>query len=264
MKVKKRSIIGIALFIIIIIAIAASILDQRNTRRDIFAESITSHGRWNTPDSVRELRAAIAANERRVERHVQYAARSAHYWKLLSVRLQQRGLHGEALDALERAIYLSPEDPMLQYYTGISAGTLAKSFHLMVEGNRELSARQIADFSSTNRDSHRNWYFALAENAFLRAIELDPNYMRPRYSLGVLYVFELNRPEDAIPHLQRCLEVSRNDTEAMFVLARAFFMTRRYQEALELYDRIIILTGDEQRRIDAQNNRQIILGSMHG
>jgi tetratricopeptide (TPR) repeat protein len=77
-------------------------------------------------------------------------------------------------------------------------------------------------------------------------------------------VFDLDRPEEAIPHLQRYLEISRNDVETMFVLARAFFMVRMFQEAVDLYDRIIMLTGDEQRRNDARSNRQIVLGHMHG
>jgi tetratricopeptide (TPR) repeat protein len=249
MRTNKGTLIG-AIFIILILAaaITAFFQYQRNRRSGDFAEYISSHNRWAAPDSVRELRASIAANERRIERHVELAARNANYWKLLSVRLQQRGLHGETLEALERAIFYAPEDPMLHYYTGISAGTMAKSFHLF-----------------PGRDNtERNQLFALAESSFLRAIELDPAYLRPRYSLGVLYVFDLERPEDAIPHLQRYLEISRNDLDTMFVLARAFFMLRMFQESVEIYDRIIILTRDEERRNDAQNNRQIALGLMYG
>ena len=248
MKIGKGTVVTIALLVLIVIAVLASATYQNNRRRTEFAESIVSQSRWATPDNVKELKNAIAANERKIERHVQYAASNGTYWKLLAVRLQQRGFHGDALEALERAIYFAPEDPFLHYYTGISAGTMAKSFHLF-----------------PGRDNtERNSYFALAENAFRRAIELDGSYLRPRYSLGVLYVFDLDRPEDAIPHLQRYLEISRNDVDTMFVLARAFYMLRRYQESLDLYDRIIILTGDEQKRIDAHNNRQVILGHFHG
>jgi hypothetical protein len=39
---------------------------------------------------------------------------------------------------------------------------------------------------------------------------------------------------------------------------------RNYEAALELYDRIIILTRDEQKRIDAQNNRQMVMGHIYG
>ena len=252
MRKEKRAGIGVAVaLVILLVVVAASMLYQRNRGRAEFADYLVSQGRWTTRDSIAELRRAIAVNERQIERHVQYSAENANYWKLLAVRLQQKGLHGEALEALERAIFLSPEDPFLFYYAGLSAGTLAKSFYL-VSGE------------GAGRDAHRHRYFTIAENAFLRAIELDGSYLRPRYSLAVLYVFDLDRPEEAIPHLERYLEISRNDVDTMFVLARAFFMLRRYQEALELYDRIIVLTGDEQKRIDAQNNRQTVMGHLYG
>ena len=247
-KIKGLS-LAIAVFILVIAAAAVSFFHERNKGRMEFADYLISqHGRWATPDSVNELKAAIAANERRIERHVQYASRNATYWKLLSVRLQQRGLHGEALEALEQAISISPEDPLLHYYTGVSAGIMAKSFHLF-----------------PGRDnSERNSYYALAESALLRAIELDGSYLRPRYSLGVLYVFDLDRPEDAVPHLQRYLEISRNDVDTMFVLARAFFMMRRFQDSVNLYERIITLSGDEQKRTDAHNNKLAALGHVNG
>jgi len=250
MKVNKGMVVKFMLFLLIAVAaISATITHQRNRRIRDFADYIISQGdRWAAPDYIRELRAAIAANERRIERHVQYAARNANYWRLLAIRLQQRGLHGEALNALERAIFYMPEDPMLHFSIGISAGIMAKSFH-MFPGR-----------DNTERIQH----FALAESAFLRAIELNPNYLRPRFSLGVLYVFELDRPEEAIPHLLRYLEISRNNVDTMFVLARAFFMLRMFPEALELYDRIIVLSGNEQRRIEARHNRQIVMGHMHG
>jgi tetratricopeptide (TPR) repeat protein len=107
-------------------------------------------------------------------------------------------------------------------------------------------------------------YFALAEEAYLRAIALGGRYLRPRYGLAVLYVFELERPAEAIPHLERCLEISRGDVDTMFVLARAYYMTESFQAAIDLYDRIISITKDEQKRSDARSNREIAMGMMYG
>jgi tetratricopeptide (TPR) repeat protein len=125
---------------------------------------------------------------------------------------------------------------------------VAKSFHAL-PGSEEAG---------------RMRYLAAAEEAYLRAVELDGAYLKPRYGLGVLYVFELDRPEEAVPHLKRCLEITRNDIDAMFVLARAFYMMGNYREAIELYDRIIILTMDERRQLEARENRQTVMEIIYG
>ena len=245
---KSKLIPLIAVVLIIVIALFAASGYQKNKARGDLAKQIFGLGSGVSPVTIEELKASIAANEKQIERYVETAARTGIYWKILASRLQDRGLHGEALEALKNAIYYIPEDPALHYSAGISAGILAKSFHAF-----------------PGRDNfERDQHYSLAEQAFLRAIELDSRYLRPRYSLAVLYVFELEMPNEAIPHLERCLEISRNDVDTLFVMARAYFMLSRFQEAVDLYDRIITITGDEQKRIDAQNNRQVVMEQMYG
>ena len=248
MKVPKGAVTGIIVIGLVVIVAYGASMRQRYRDRGELAQRIFSDGSQTIPNTIEGLRTAIGTYERRIEQHVRDAARTAMYWKILAVRLQDQSLHQEALEALERAISYTPEDPALHYYTGVSAGIMAKSRHVFPGGD---------NFA-------RDRYFVLAEDAFLRAIELDGRYLRPRYSLAVLYVFDLDRPEEAIPHLERSLEISRNDVDTMFVLARAFVMLREFQAAVELYDRIITLTRDEQKRIDAQNNRQMVMGQMYG
>jgi tetratricopeptide (TPR) repeat protein len=250
MNVKERrgAFIGITVIFLIVLSLFAVYLYEKSKDREYLAKLVFSLGSDSPGNSVEELKASIAAYERRIEKHVRDAAKTGNYWKILAVRLQGRGLHGEALEALERGIYYTPADPALHYYTGVSAGIIAKSVH---------------QFPGSGR-GERESYFTLAEDAYLRAIELDDRYLRPRYGLAVLYVFELDRPEDAVPLLERCLEISRNDVDTMFVLARAFFMLEKYRAAVEVYDRIITLTRDSQKRIDAQNNRQQAMERIYG
>ena len=248
MKYTKNLVILIVVVIVVCIVTFWASTRERNRDRIDFAQRIISEGSPQSTENIEEVRRNIALYEKRIERHVADAAKTAAYWKILAIRLQDRGLHGEALQALERAIYFDPTDAALQNATGLSAGVMAKSVHL-------LPGRDNTD---------RDRYFAVAEEAYLRAIELDNRYLRPRYGIGVLYVFELNRPEEAIPHLEFSLQVSGNDVDTMFVLARAYYMLERYQAAVELYDRIIALTRDEQKRIDAQNNRQIVMEHIYG
>ena len=247
-KLKNKLFTLISIVFVIVIALFGASRCERNKARGEWAKQVFGLGSGVSPLTIDEIKAAIAANERQIERYVETAAKTGLYWKLLASRLQDRGLHGEALEALWQAIYYTPEDPVLHYSMGISAGILAKSIHILPGGERD----------------ERESYFNLAEESFLRAMELDGSYLGPRYSLGVLYTFDLDRPEDAIPHLERCLQISRADVDSMFVLARAYYMVRRFQDALDLYDRIITLTRDERKRIDAQNNRQLILGQTDG
>ena len=245
----KGKVIKLIIVVLVIIAAFTAVSRyQRGKARGEFARQIFGLGGGISPVSIEEIRATINANEKQMDRFVETAARTGTYWKILGTRLADRGLHGEALEAYKRAIYYTPTDPSLHYSAGVSATILAKSFYAF-PGRENIE-----------REEHYNF----AEQAFLRAIELDGRYLRPRYSLGVLYVFELDMPEKAILHLERCLEISRNDTDAMFVLARAYFMMQRFNEAVDLYDRIISSTKDAQKRIDAQNNRQQLLGQMDG
>jgi tetratricopeptide (TPR) repeat protein len=246
-KIKKDIWLGICVILIFSAGGVFFFQREKSKNRASLARRITELGNGGPPETIEGLKAAITAYEGRIEEHVKLAAQTGVYWKILATRLQDRGLHFEALEALERAIYYNPEDPVLHYLTGVSAGIAAKSLH---------------NFSGS-ADKEREAYFALAEEGYLKAVALDGRYIRPRYGLAVLYVFELNRPADAVPHLQRYLEISRSDVDAMFILARSYFMTENFKAALDLYDRIIALTRDENRRLEAENNRQIVIGRLY-
>jgi tetratricopeptide (TPR) repeat protein len=247
-KIKKDIFLGLCVILIVTTGGVFLFQREKNKNRSSLAVRIAELGNGGPPETIEGLRAAIAAYERQIEEQVKTAAQTGVYWKILATRLQDRGLHFEALEALERAIHYNPEDPVLHYLTGVSAGIAAKSIH---------------NFAGS-ADRERGEYFALAEEGYLRAVELDSRYIRPRYGLAVLYVFELNRPADAVIHLERYLEISRNDVDAMFVLARSHFMTGNFRAALDLYDRIITLTRDENRRQEAENNRQIVMKRLYG
>ena len=109
----------------------------------------------------------------------------------------------------------------------------------------------------------REHYFKLSENSYLRALELDITYTRPMYGLGILYVFELDRPNDAIGHLERYLQIQQSDTSAMFVLARAYFMIENFTKAAELYGRIADRTKDKNIKEEAINLRSFVQGMLN-
>jgi tetratricopeptide (TPR) repeat protein len=200
------------------------------------------------PNTIEGLRAAIAAYEAQIELNVKEGAQTGAYWKILALRLADRGMHRDALDALERAIYYSSEDPALFFFTGDYASIVAAA---------------TVGFSA-NSAAEKEHFTRLAENSYLRAIQLDPVYAKPLLGLGILYTFDLNRPVDAIPYMERYLEISPNEIRGMFVLARAYFMTQSYERAIDLYDRIIARTKDQKIKAEAQNNKETIRNLIYG
>ena len=247
-KSNRKALFGIFVIIFLTCAVIAFQTYSNNRELNDMAQSIASLGNDQQPETIEGLRLAIAAYERQIEAHVRDAAQTGMYWKILAIRLQDRGLHNEALGALERAIYFTPGDPVLHFLTGVSAAYVAKYFHEFSAGT-SLRQEQL---------------YTLAERAYLRSLELDSRYQRARYGLAVLYVFELNRPADAIPHLERYLEITRNDLDALFILGRAYYTTRDFHRALDIYDRIIALTRDDNRRNEARANRQQVMEALYG
>lgn len=191
------------------------------------------------PIDEQDLRRAIALYEDQIERNVREGAQTGVYWKILATRLSDTNQHNETLSALERAIYYNTDDPVLYYLTGVSAANVAKS-----------------RVTSPNEREH---FFKVAENAHLRALQLDITYTRPMYALAIMYVYELNRPQDAIVQLERYLQILPSDINAMFVLASAYYMTRSNTRALEVLDRIIDRTKDNEIKQQAWINKDIIL-----
>jgi tetratricopeptide (TPR) repeat protein len=248
-KIKKEALIGVGVIALIAAAILIFTGYNRNRQRDALAEEIAALNPGNgPPETIEGLRSAIRAYEAKIALHVKDAAQTGVYWKILAYRLQGRGLHGEALKALEQAVSYAPLDPALHYLTGVSAGAMAKS---------------SLNFEGSAGNMTRENYYALAENGYLRAISLSERYFAPLYGLGVLYAFELGRPGEAVPYLLKGLEI-RADVDAMFVLARAYYMTESYREAVEMYERIIGFTGDPEKQQEAQINRQLALDRLYG
>jgi tetratricopeptide (TPR) repeat protein len=245
-KIKQAlcAIIGAAVFFGGIYAVFY--FSQNKERRDL-AERIAEYGpRKGVPRSIDDLQRAIAAYEELQTQHVKDAAQTATYWKILASRFQDKQMYLEAVNALRRAIEINPDDEALHYLTGLNAASCAKSMYDYDEG-------------AGGRGINASRYFNLAEAAYLRAIELEPAYTQARYGLAVLYIYELDRPADAVPHLLRYMENRSGDANAMFMLARALYMTGEYSEAVAWYERGIPLTKDDAMRAEAQTNRNFIM-----
>jgi tetratricopeptide (TPR) repeat protein len=214
--------------------------------RDLAKRIIGLNSKSGPPETIEGLKDAIALYEKQIELNVKTGAQTGVYWKILAIRLADKGMHKDAVEAFDRALYYNASDPTLFYLTGESAS---------------IAAASTLDFNG-NSFSEQERYRNLAESAYLRAIELDPTYAKPKLGLGILYTFDMEKPADAVPHLERYVQIMPNDIRGMFVLARACFMTDNSERAIELYNRIISRSKDPKVRTEAQNNIDFIRNMM--
>lgn len=203
----------------------------------------------DNPTTIAELDEAIGKYQKRVEDVLNADIRTGMWYKILAIRYMDNGMYAKALENFRTAIQFYPTNQNLYYYVGVCAGYLAKA---------------SLDFNATGSSAERTRYLGLAESAYLRAIELEPRYVRALYGVSVLYVFEMEKPEEAIRHLSVVLEVEKKNVDAMFILARAYFVTGKAEEAVSLYDAILNLTKDEKKRQSARDNKAFVLEHAYG
>lgn len=172
------------------------------------------------------------------------------WYKILGTRYLDQQMYGKALECFQNALTYYPDNANLYYYVGTCAGYMANA-SLDYEANGTTSDSAIKKMN----------YLRLSESAYLQALEIDPDYYRALYGIGVLYVFELDENENAIPYLERFLATQTQDTSAMFVLARAYYLTYQFDKAVALYDRIIELNPNEERVNDAKANKEQVLAN---
>ena len=243
----KDAVVGLIVVVIIGALIAVVYrYELDRSHRDLAKRIVGLSSKGKSPETIDDLKRAIALYENQIEFNVKTGAQTGVYWKILAIRLADKGMHKDAIEAFDRALYYNADDPTLFYLTGESASVAAAS---------------TLNFNS-NSPEERERYLNLAESAYLRSIELDPTYAKPKIGLGILYTFDMDRPEDALPHLERYMQIMPGDVSGMFVAARAYYMTENFERAVEIYDRIIARTKDPKVKDEAQNNREMIRNLM--
>ncbi|WP_027727257.1 tetratricopeptide repeat protein [Treponema sp. C6A8] len=179
------------------------------------------------PTTIEELKEAIDKYENRVA-DIQLANQQIAIWyKMLGTRYVDAKMYGEALKCFQKALEFYPNNQNLYYWVGVCAGYMSHA---------------AMDFSGTGSTQVRMNYLKLAEDAYSRAIQIDDRFVRALYGLSVIYVFELDESEKAIPLLEKVMEIETKDFNAMFVLARAYYENYEFDKAVKIYDKIISLT----------------------
>ncbi len=196
-----------------------------------------------SPSSPEELKAAIQKYQDRVA-DIQLANSQIGIWyKLLGTRYLEKRMYGEALNAYQNALKFYPDNQNLYFYVGLCAGYMAHT--------------------ALGNEIEKSKYLSIAEEAQLRALQIEPRYTRALYAIGILYVIELGECDKAIPHLEKLLTIDTKDTDAMFLLARAYYEEQEYDKAAALYDKIMVTAKSEQKKEEAQANKKIVLDAAY-
>ena len=203
----------------------------------------------DSPTTIEELRDAIKKYQERVA-DVQLAQSQIGIWyKILGTRYLDNKMYGEALKAFQEALTYYPDNQNLYYYVDVCAGYMSHA---------------ALDYNASGTNEVKYNYLKLAEEAYLRAIAIEDRYVRALYGLGVLYVFELDEPEKAVPHLEKALSIDTKNLDTMFVLARAYYSSYEFDKAVEIYDRIIETTKSEDTKKTAEENKKLVLDAAYG
>ena len=196
-----------------------------------------------TSESIQDIEKSIKKYQKEVERKMEATAQLGIYYKMLAAQYMENSMFNMALDSLKSAIEIYNENPILFFLSGVCAGNVSRS--VMVEEEKDYWIKQSFQYYS-------------------RAIQLDSDYVDALYGLAVLLIFEMGMPEQAISHLETVNKLQRNNIDAMFLLARAYYETGSLEAALELYSLIISLTKVEKTREQAEVNKSRIETELYG
>ena len=200
----------------------------------------------SNPNTEAELKDAIRKYEKRVDDIIIAEERIGIWYKILGSRYMDQKMYKKALKAFQSALEYYPENPNLFYQVGLAAS---------------LTAKNALDFELTGTDIEKKRYFALAVSAYNRALEIEPKHSKAVYALSVLYIFELNRPAEAIPILEKITEWEKKPIDHLFLLGAAYYMTGENEKAIAVYERIIEISSSAEKKAKAESNIREIRGS---
>ncbi len=193
---------------------------------------------------IRELEQGIRRYRREAERTLKATSQLEVYYKMLATAYMQRGMYQPAYEALQEALAIQSENPILYYHAAVCAASLSKA---QVEA------------------ADRAQWLQRAEAHYRRALELDPGYVDALYGLAVLEVFERERPQEAVPLLERLLKRERRNTRAQLLLGNAYYRSGRLEDALAVF-RDVAAHADlsPESRQEAQDNARRVEEELRG
>lgn len=192
---------------------------------------------------IAEIEAEIEGYREAVAEHVRAYNGLARYEKLLANELMAQELYGPALEALERAMEIQTDNPVLYYLAAVATAHRARAGVL---GGDEAE------------------WLLRSERLYREAIELDPSYHDALYGLTVLLAFELDRPSEALQTIRRLAEIETGDPKVRFLLANVLVRNGLTDEAITVYDDLARTAPSAELRARAEENRNTLRSQSGG
>lgn len=200
----------------------------------------------SNPTTVEELQDAIRKYQERVA-DIQLANQEIGIWyKMLGTRYLDNRMYGQALEAFQNALQYYPTNQNLYYYVGVCAGYMSHT---------------AMDFKGNGSNEIRYNYLKLAVDAYTRALDIDNNYERAWYGLGVIYEYELDEHVKAVDCFEHALEISTQSIDTMFNLARAYYCSYEFDKSINMYDKIISTTKSANTKSEAEELKSQVLNA---
>jgi TolB-like protein/Tfp pilus assembly protein PilF len=128
---------------------------------------------------------------------------------------------------------------LLGDYSNLSLGEMLTLALPALQSALRLDDRLAEAYASMGAISSKRGDYAEAEDAFKRAIDLDPNYATAYHWYGDLLVTYLGRPEEAIPLLQKALALDPLSPALTITFGQALEQLGRFDEAMAQYLKVI-------------------------
>ncbi len=181
-------------------------------------------------DRVEELKRDIKRVDKEIDDTIAKVRDKGTYYKLLGLKYMDYSMWNEGVDAFSGALEVYPENSRLHYYRGVC---------LAQAGVNE------------SRFAEKNALFRSAEEDYIRASEIDRIYGSPLWGLAILYVYEMDRPSDAAPVLDRLLDIQPSHEKATLLRAELYRAAGDKMRALELYHKLQADGKDKQSKAEA-------------
>lgn len=203
-----------------------------------------------TPETTRLLQDALATHQRgrlaEAERLygevLERAPRHADAHHLLGLVYHQQGAHDRAINQIDRAIALNPENPLFHFNRGVSLAAIGKkeraaaSYHRAIEGSPGYAQAHF-NLGNLHRDAGET---EAAEEQYRKAVQADPAYSKAYLNLAGL-LMETGRAEAALDCLSDAERRASDRVGILFKRAMALKSLNRIDDAVAAYRSVLDL-----------------------